>query len=148
MKISIPLKQSDAICNIELFRELCAQHICTSVFALRTEDFIYKAPELKNNVIALLSEMFIKLELEKESDINVNKLEKRNLQNSHTETSHVNALGKDAAEDSGCQQKSRIDQMQELGPDTQDYGTIRKKYVFISRIIFLWVLIFDSYYTV
>eukprot|EP00795_Rhopilema_esculentum_P008199 gene8199-14133_t len=132
MKLSIPLKQSDAICNIELFRELCAQHICTSVFALRTEDFIYKAPELKNNVIALLSEMFIKLELEKESDINVNKLEKINLQNSHTETNHYNALGKDAKEDSGCQQKIRTDKVQKLGPE--DYDGIRNDTEPISSV--------------
>ncbi len=48
--------------NIDLFRELCAQHICTSIFALRTEDFIYQAPELKNNIIALLCEIFIQVE--------------------------------------------------------------------------------------
>ena len=61
------MNQSDVISNIDLFRELCAQHVCTSVFALRTEDFIYKAPEMKNNLIALLTEIFIKVELEKSS---------------------------------------------------------------------------------
>ena len=59
------MNQSDVICNIELFRELCAQHVCTSVFALRTEDFVYKAPELKNNLLALLAEIFVIVELEK-----------------------------------------------------------------------------------
>jgi len=65
IKTSDPMNQSDVICNIELFRELCAQHVCTSVFALRTEDFVYKAPELKNNLLALLAEIFVIVELEK-----------------------------------------------------------------------------------
>ena len=65
IKSSDPMSQNDIICNIELFRELCAQHVCTSVFALRTEDFIYKAPELKNNLIGLLTEIFVVVELEK-----------------------------------------------------------------------------------
>lgn len=59
------MSQNDFISNIELFRELCAQHVCTSVFALRTEDFVHKAPELKNNLIALLAEIFVIVELEK-----------------------------------------------------------------------------------
>ena len=65
------MSQNDFICNIELFRELCAQHICTSVFALRTEDFVHKAPELKNNLIALLAEIFVIVELEKSPVDNV-----------------------------------------------------------------------------
>ena len=67
IKSSDPMSQNDIICNVDLFRELCAQHVCTSVFALRTEDLIHKAPELKNNLIALLSEIFIKVEVEKVS---------------------------------------------------------------------------------
>lgn len=48
--------------NIETFRSLCADNICTSVFALRMEDFLFTKDELKQNFLVLLCEIFIKTE--------------------------------------------------------------------------------------
>ena len=66
IKLSPNLSKKDVASNIDKFRDLCARHVCTSVFALRSEDFIYKAPELKNNMLDLLCEIFIRVELEKD----------------------------------------------------------------------------------
>lgn len=101
------MTQNDAICNIELFRELCAQHVCTSVFALRTEDFIYKAPELKNNLISLLTEIFIKVELEKCS-IDIDDSE---------DVSMASKIGEYSSTVDACQTESRVNMKENLNPN-------------------------------
>eukprot|EP00794_Sanderia_malayensis_P011804 gene11804-13027_t len=65
IKLSGKLNDEEIITNVDLFRELCAQHICTSIFALRTEDIVYKYAELKNNILALFCEMFLEVEVER-----------------------------------------------------------------------------------
>ena len=57
------LSTEDRIHNIELFRSLCADHVCTSVYALRVEDFLYASEHLKSNFLTLLCEIFYELEV-------------------------------------------------------------------------------------
>ena len=59
IKLSHVLWENEKISNIELFRSLCAENICTSVFALRVEDFYHSNKYLRNNFLALLSEIFV-----------------------------------------------------------------------------------------
>lgn len=63
IKLDSTVSLQDCIHNIELFRSLCAEHLCTSVFALSLEDFIYADECLKVNFISLLCEMFYQLEI-------------------------------------------------------------------------------------
>ncbi|XP_066922292.1 calmodulin-regulated spectrin-associated protein 1-like isoform X2 [Clytia hemisphaerica] len=57
IKFLNPLSDEDRLSNIELFRSLCARHICTSVFALRIDDFFVACDDMKPNFIALLCEI-------------------------------------------------------------------------------------------
>lgn len=57
INLSSMLADQERISNIELFRSLCAQHMCTSVFALRIDDFFYGDDTLKPNFLALICEM-------------------------------------------------------------------------------------------
>lgn len=54
----------DCVRNLDLFRSLCSQLICTSVLALKVEDLLYGSQAMKPNVIALLAEIFYKCETE------------------------------------------------------------------------------------
>lgn len=54
----------DCVHNLDLFRSLCSQLICTSVLALKVEDLLYGSQAMKPNVIALLAEIFHKCEIE------------------------------------------------------------------------------------
>jgi len=65
MKLTNTLTVYEKASNIELFRCLCAEHICTSVFSLRMEDMLFAREPLKPNFLALLCEMFYKIELER-----------------------------------------------------------------------------------
>lgn len=70
MNLSSVLTDREKMANIELFRSLCAQHLCTSVFALRIDDFFYASDAMKLNYIALICEMLSccqKLESERDS---------------------------------------------------------------------------------
>ena len=62
INLSSNLTVQQKIDNIETFRSLCADNICTSVFALRMEDFLFTKDELKQNFLVLLCEIFIKTE--------------------------------------------------------------------------------------
>ena len=62
VNLSSNLTVQQKIDNIETFRSLCADNICTSVFALRMEDFLFTKDELKQNFLVLLCEIFIKTE--------------------------------------------------------------------------------------
>ena len=55
----------DRIHNLDLFRTLCSQHVCSSVLALQIEDFLYGAVQLKPNIVAMLSEFFWRCEIQK-----------------------------------------------------------------------------------
>ena len=57
MNLSSVLTEREKLANIELFRSLCAEHICTSVFALRNDDFFYASDVLKLNFVALICEV-------------------------------------------------------------------------------------------
>ena len=57
MNLSSVLNDRQKMANIELFRSLCAQHLCTSVFALRIDDFFYASNVMKLNYIALICEV-------------------------------------------------------------------------------------------
>lgn len=57
INLSGVLSDEERFANIELFRSLCAQSVCTSVFALRIEDFFFASKVLKNNFLALLCEV-------------------------------------------------------------------------------------------
>ncbi|XP_057309333.1 calmodulin-regulated spectrin-associated protein 1-B-like isoform X2 [Hydractinia symbiolongicarpus] len=59
------LTTEEHIDNTELFRSLCAEYVCTSVFTLRVDDFIYANEHLKTNFMVLLCEMFHQLEISK-----------------------------------------------------------------------------------
>ena len=67
IKLASTLTFRDRVYNIELFRNLCAEHLCTSVFALSLEDFIYADDHLKINFISLLCEIFFELEIARKS---------------------------------------------------------------------------------
>ena len=54
----------DCVRNLDLFRSLCSQLICTSVLSLKVEDLLYGSQAMKPNVIALLAEIFYKCETE------------------------------------------------------------------------------------
>ena len=58
------LSTDDCVRNLDLFRSLCSQLICTSVLALKVEDLLYGSQAMKANVIALLAEIFHKCEIE------------------------------------------------------------------------------------
>lgn len=58
------LSTAHCIHNLELFRSLCSQFICTSVLALKLEDILYGSQAMKPNIIALLAEIFQKCEIE------------------------------------------------------------------------------------
>ena len=58
------LSTEDCVRNLDLFRSLCSQLICTSVLALKVEDMLYGSQAMKPNVIALLAEIFHKCEIE------------------------------------------------------------------------------------
>ena len=58
LSFSRELTSPQLVSNIEHFRSLCAEHVCTSVFALRVEDFVYASTAMKKNYVALLAEMF------------------------------------------------------------------------------------------
>ena len=58
------LSTEDCVRNLDLFRCLCSQFICTSVLALKVEDLLYGSQAMKPNVIALLAEIFHKCEIE------------------------------------------------------------------------------------
>ena len=58
------LSTEDCVHNLDLFRSLCSQFICTSVLALKVEDLLYGSQAMKPNIIALLSEIFHKCEIE------------------------------------------------------------------------------------
>ena len=62
MKLARVLTHRECISNIELFRSLCAEHVCTSVFALRVEDFLHAHDCLKPNFMVLLCEIFHNVE--------------------------------------------------------------------------------------
>ena len=62
------LATEDCVHNLDLFRSLCSQFICTSVLALKVEDFLYGSQAMKPNVIALLAEIFQKCEVESASE--------------------------------------------------------------------------------
>lgn len=62
VQLSNSLSDDDRVSNIELFRRLCAENICTSVFALRIDDFFFCSDDMKNNFLALLCEIFVKME--------------------------------------------------------------------------------------
>lgn len=62
INLSSNLAVQQKIDNIETFRTLCADNICTSVFALRMEDFLFTKDELKQNFLVLLCEIFVKTE--------------------------------------------------------------------------------------
>lgn len=57
INLSSVLTDKEKLANIELFRSLCAQHLCTSVFALRIDDFFYASDIMKLNYIALICEV-------------------------------------------------------------------------------------------
>ena len=65
MKLASTLTVVEKINNIELFRCLCAEQVCTSVFALRMEDMLFAKEALKTNFFVLLCEMFYKMEMER-----------------------------------------------------------------------------------
>ena len=56
------LSDDERFANIEFFRSLCAQNVCTSVFALRIEDFFFASDALKNNFLALLCEILLRVD--------------------------------------------------------------------------------------
>ncbi|XP_020617788.1 calmodulin-regulated spectrin-associated protein 2-like isoform X4 [Orbicella faveolata] len=58
------LSTEDCVRNLDLFRSLCSQLICTSVLALKVEDLLYGSQAMKPNVVALLAEIFHKCEIE------------------------------------------------------------------------------------
>ncbi|KAJ7361843.1 hypothetical protein OS493_014485 [Desmophyllum pertusum] len=58
------LSTEDYVHNLDLFRSLCSQFICTSVLALKVEDLLYGSQAMKPNIIALLAEIFHKCEME------------------------------------------------------------------------------------
>ena len=62
------LATEDCVHNLDLFRSLCSQFICTSVLALKVEDFLYGSQAMKPNIIALLAEIFQKCEVESVSE--------------------------------------------------------------------------------
>ena len=64
------LSSEDCVHNLDLFRTLCSQFICTSVLALKVEDLLYGSQAMKPNVIALLAEVFNKCEVESQSNEN------------------------------------------------------------------------------
>ncbi|XP_078381865.1 uncharacterized protein LOC144664608 isoform X5 [Oculina patagonica] len=64
------LSTEDCVHNLDLFRSLCSQFICTSVLALKVEDLLYGSQAMKPNVIALLAEIFQKCEMESQSSEN------------------------------------------------------------------------------
>lgn len=65
------LSTEDCVHNLDLFRSLCSQFICTSVLALKIEDLLYGSQAMKPNVIALLAEIFQKCEMESLTSENV-----------------------------------------------------------------------------
>lgn len=58
------LSTADCVHNLDLFRSLCSQLICTSVLSLKIEDILYGSQAMKPNVIVLLAEIFQKCEIE------------------------------------------------------------------------------------
>ena len=58
------LSTEDCVHNLDLFRSLCSQFICTSVLALKLEDILYGSQAMKPNIIALLAEVFHNCEVE------------------------------------------------------------------------------------
>ncbi|XP_022802926.1 calmodulin-regulated spectrin-associated protein 2-like isoform X3 [Stylophora pistillata] len=62
------LATGDCVHNLDLFRSLCSQFICTSVLALKVEDLLYGSQAMKPNVIALLAEVFQKCKVESMSE--------------------------------------------------------------------------------
>lgn len=58
------LSTEDCVRNLDLFRSLCSQLICTSVLALKVEDLLYGSQAMKPNVVSLLAEIFHKCEIE------------------------------------------------------------------------------------
>ncbi|XP_031567239.1 uncharacterized protein LOC116302157 isoform X2 [Actinia tenebrosa] len=71
------ISQEKIVGNIELFRSLCSQHICTSALSLQVEDLMYSSQAMKPNLIALLSEIFYKCEVEEDREVKDIKLRSR-----------------------------------------------------------------------
>lgn len=81
------LSTADCVHNLDLFRSLCSQLICTSVLSLKIEDILYGSQAMKPNVIVLLAEIFQKCEIES------------SLNDGHTNASEV-----DQCHDVGCKE--------------------------------------------